>query len=142
MENPEPIRLPVSTAPDPGTKPSGVWEILRRWKQFADLDPSEKSSREYRYWCVRFMADTLVDIRTARLRTSWTTWAQSPGMGRPDTRPTAIRHFFRWYVGMGYRPDNPTAVLPRFRRKRRNPQWFTQDELNQVLVAAAYHNPV
>jgi site-specific recombinase XerD len=141
METPEPIRLPVA-APDPQTEPPSVWEILRRWRQFADLDLADKSSREYRYWCVRFMADTLVDIRAATPQNIMDYLGSIPGHGQARILARqAMRHFFRWYVGMGFRPDNPTAILPRDRRKRRIPQWLTVDELNQLINAAGKHNP-
>jgi hypothetical protein len=47
METPEPIRLPVA-APGPQAEPPSIWEILRQWKQFADLDLTARAARPLR----------------------------------------------------------------------------------------------
>jgi hypothetical protein len=112
METPEPIRLPVA-APDPQAEPPSVWEILRRWRQFADLDLADKSSREYRYWCVRFMADTLVDIRAATPQNIMDYLGSIPGHGQARILARrAMRALLPAEPALGCRPPTTTRYGP------------------------------
>jgi integrase len=115
--------------------------LLRAWSDFARSEDLEQSTiDQYAYWLLRLNAETLVDLHDVTLDHLAPFLATKTGPSRSQAK-RAFRSFYRWMRGTRRMEENPTELLPRYRRRRRVPDVLSWDELTRLVIAAAWHRP-
>ena len=116
-----------------------MFPLFQKWMAYARTDLGERTAREYGYWVGwRF----LLDFGATPFECTHDDIIRFIGGigGRGAARSVAkqaLRHLFRYLHATGQRTDNPAALLPRNRRSRHAPDWFTEDELARFIYTAA-----
>jgi integrase/recombinase XerD len=120
-----------------------LFPTLRAWQEYAESDLAPVSVASYRYWILRFHADTLVDPHEAQTEHLHAFLGSFGDKGTAKSMAKrAVRHYFQWLHLSGRRGDDPSSFLPRVRRRKlRMPHYLTEDELTRVVYAAATYRP-
>lgn len=148
----KPPKCPIHTSrsaayaarrPSPGsyTTPGDIMlATLRAWNEYASLDLAPSSMRQYRYWIVRFAADTMTEPQEAT-GDDLISWMAQIKRGRAVVEArSALRHYYRWLHASGRRTDDPTSALPRSRKRRPLPGFLSLEEVERLIAAAKKHN--
>lgn len=86
-----------------------------RLAEFLGHDPGDATVEELKAWQMRVRQTSVAALR---LQTS------------------LVRPYYRWLRDAGVRPDNPAALLPVPRQKRRVPRPIAEDTLERVIARA------
>jgi integrase/recombinase XerD len=117
-------------------------DALRRFDGYLSvIGRSDKTRAKYRYYLLRFMADTMTDLGDATEDSIVDYVAGMPrnGSGRADTL-RALRSFYTWAEDRGL-SSNPAKRL-KVPRKRYGPApALDPDELTRLVIAAAWRDP-
>lgn len=115
-------------------------DILQYWKQWMvaeDLSPRTISER---IMFIERLQRENGDVREITRQTliSWTSEQDWSNATRVHYR-SQLHTFFTWLQDEGFRLDNPAARLPKVRHRKRTPNPFTVEEIEQLLNCGVYH---
>lgn len=114
-------------------------DVLEYWTQFMTAeDLSPKTIRERIIFITRLQRE-LGDVRTISRQDliQWTAGQSWSNTSRVHYR-SALHTFFTWMQDEGFRRDNPAARLPKVKTRKREPNPFTIEEIQQLLDAGMY----
>ena len=135
----------VSPAREEGThRDPSVFELIRAWQTFLESSgtASPRTCASHRYALLRFLADTLLDLREV----------DEPAIlehfGKLDPRGStrgdqlrALKSFYRWATERRIVPEDPARRLKITRRTNGRAPHLTPEELGRLLAAAAAREP-
>lgn len=114
-------------------------DVLNYWTQYMRAeDLSPKTIRE-RVIFINRLARELGDLATISRHDliRWTAEQSWSNTSRTHYR-SALHTFFTWMQDEGLRLDNPAARLPKVKTRKREPNPFTVEEIQQLLEAGMY----
>ncbi len=114
--------------------------LLKNWDDFMDARGlSVATRRGYRYWVLRFVADTLLPLEVTTEDDVVDYLASLPRKGEARGQVLrALRSFYSWALEREQVLVNPVKRLKVPRHKYGPAPFLTEEELTQILVAAAW----
>ncbi|HXF72086.1 MAG TPA: tyrosine-type recombinase/integrase [Actinomycetota bacterium] len=122
----------------------GMFELLRDWDRFLDASgrATERTRALYRYALLRFVADTLLDLREVREQSVVDYLIGLPAQGhmRGDVL-RALKSFYRWAEEREILLPNPVKHLRIPRPKLTRAPILEDEHLVRLLIALAWRDP-
>lgn len=114
-------------------------DTLKYWAAcMAVEDLSERTIRERLIFIRRVARETMpLDLVTRHELISWLAVQNWSNTTRVHYR-SALHTFFTWLQDEGFRPDNPAVRLPKVKRRHREPNPFSVDEIQALLECGIY----
>lgn len=120
--------VPASSVPD-------ALHVLRAWQAFAALTLSARTLSSYRYFLLRFMADTLLSLDEAAEEDVSAYLASLPAGGTMrGMMLRALKNYYSW------RGRDPTARITVKRPKYGPAPSLSEEELTRLVIAASWRS--
>ncbi len=127
-----------------GGREASIFEVIRDWQTFLEISgtASPRTRASYRYALVRFLADTLLDLRdVGEPEILQHLGTLNPRGSTRGDQLRALKSFFRWAVERRVVAEDPTRRLRIGRSRGGRVASLSPDELGRLLDAAAAREP-